>query len=53
MVGHVSRPAVLSRSPKASVHIQGGLAVPLLEARRERSGDHPAADRRDDLMASR
>jgi hypothetical protein len=33
--------------------MQGELAVPLLEARRERSGDRPAADRRDDLTASR
>jgi hypothetical protein len=33
--------------------IQAELPVPLLEARREWSGDRPAADRRDDLTASR
>jgi len=54
-VGHISRPAVLShirasafgpRDLRKQRPIQGELPVPLLEARRERSGDRPAADRR-------
>jgi hypothetical protein len=40
--------------PAVGVAILVGLAaVPLPQARRERSGDRPAANRRDDLTASR
>src|SRR5262245_34620595 len=44
----------LSHSPLQSVWVSlwAWPAVPLLRARREQSGDHPADNRRDDLTAS-